>query len=150
VIDGTMPTVKIFSALPRVLAGVAVALAAGCATSVPGEAAPRSDPPSSQAAPSPGPGNSGSGCQVRVSSGGSISSSGAGGRTVTTNGRTSFSCADGPLIGIDAFDTSGVTFSADGRSATVAPGSSATVGAYRISVTRADAVTAEFQVEPNG
>ncbi len=150
-----MPAVKILPALPRLLVGVAAAglLASACATSVPGEATPRSGPSTSEAAPpssSRSPGSSASSCQVRVSSSGSISSSGAGGRTVTTNGRTSFSCGSGPLIAIESIDGSGVTFSADGASATVTSGSTVTVGAYLISVTRADADTAEFQVEPAG
>jgi hypothetical protein len=67
---------------------------------------------------------------------------------MTTNGRTSFSCGSGPLIGIEAMDASGVMFSADGGVVPVAPGATATVGAYRIAVTRADADSAQFQVEP--
>ena len=47
-------------------------------------------------------------------------------------------------------DASGVTFSADGAAVTVAPGAAETVGAYRISVSRADASSAEFQMEPAG
>jgi hypothetical protein len=52
------------------------------------------------------------------------------------------------LIAIESIAASGVTFSADGATVTVAPGASDTVGAYRISVSRADADGAEFQVEP--
>ena len=146
-----MPTVKILPALPRLLAGVAVAalLTSACATSVPGEPTPQPDRPSTQAAPSaPRPPGAAGSCRVTASSSGSISSSGAGGRTVTVNGRTSFSCGSGPLIAIEAIDSSGVTFSAEGAAVAVAPGSAATVGAYRISVTRAEAGTAEFEVEP--
>ncbi|GAA0923262.1 hypothetical protein [Pseudonocardia zijingensis] len=86
---------------------------------------------------------------MRVSSNGSIVSSGAGGRTITTNGRTSFSCGRGPLIAIESMDSSGVTFSADGGDpVTVAPGTEGTVGVYRIEVSRADRSGAEFQVQP--
>jgi hypothetical protein len=139
----------------RLLVGAAAValLTAGCSSSVSGEASPASDDrPTAQAAPSPSrsPGRSGGGtCQIKVSSNGSIVSSGAGGRTITTNGRTSFSCGrGGPLIAIESIDASGVTFSADGAPVTVAPGASETVGAYRISVSRADGGGAEFQVEP--
>jgi hypothetical protein len=150
VIGGTMPAVKIFPALPRLLAGVAAAalLTSACATTVPGEPAAGAAPPSASGVPAPDTGPSASGCQVRASSSGSISSSGAGGRTVTTNGRTSFSCGSGPLIAIESIDGSGVTFSADGARATVAPGSVAAVGPYRISVDSVDGGTAEFRVEP--
>ena len=153
-----MPTVKILPgkilpASSRLLACVAVAalLTSACATSVPGAPAPQPDRPSAQAAP-PGPRPPGSpaSCRVTASSTGSISSSGAGGRTVTVNGRTSFSCGSGALVAIDAIDASGVTFSADGAAVSVAAGSAATVGAYRISVTRVEAGTAEFEVEPAG
>jgi hypothetical protein len=157
-----MPAVKILpgqygtalhrTAPPRLLVGIAAValLTAGCASSVPGEASPEPGRPSAQSTPSPSgpPGRAGGTCQVRVSANGSISSSGAGGRTVTTNGRTSFSCGRGPLIAIESIAASGVTFSADGATVTVAPGASDTVGAYRISVSRADADGAEFQVEP--
>jgi hypothetical protein len=153
-----MPAVKIlraqsWTAPSRLLVGVAAValLTSGCASSVPGEAAPAPDRTSAEAAPSPSrqPSRSGRGtCQVRASSNGSISSSGAGGRTITTNGRTSFSCGRGPLITIESIAANGVTFSADGATVTVAPGASETVGAYRVSVSRADAGSAEFQVEP--
>jgi hypothetical protein len=147
-----MPAVKIFSALPRLLVGVALTalLTSACSTSVPGGATPQSEAPSTQAAPPTGSRSSGSpgSCQVTASSSGSISSSGAGGRTVTTNGRTSFSCGSGPLIAIEAIDASGVTFSADGAVVPVAPGAAATVGAYRITVASADGDSARFQVEP--
>jgi hypothetical protein len=151
VIGGTMPAVKIFPALPRLLAGVAAAalLTSACSTTVPGEATSGAAPSSAQAAPgTPRSGPSPSGCAVRASSSGSISSSGAGGRTVTTNGRTSFSCGSGPLIAIESIDGSGVTFSADGATATVPPGSAAAVGPYRITVGSVDGGAAEFQVEP--
>ncbi|WP_170231205.1 hypothetical protein [Pseudonocardia kunmingensis] len=143
---------KIFPALPRLLAGVAAAalLTSACSTTVPGEPTPGAASPSAQAAPAPDSGPSASGCEVRASSSGSISSSGAGGRTVTTNGRTSFSCGSGPLIAIEAIDGSGVTFSADGATATVAPGSAAAVGPYRITVGSVDGGAAEFEVEPAG
>ncbi|MHA6625818.1 hypothetical protein ACU61A_10340 [Pseudonocardia sichuanensis] len=143
---------KIFPALPRLLAGVAAAalLTSACSTTVPGEPTPGAASPSGQAAPAPDSGPSASGCEVRASSSGSISSSGAGGRTVTTNGRTSFSCGSGPLIAIEAIDGSGVTFSADGATATVAPGSAAAVGPYRITVGSVDGGAAEFEVEPAG
>jgi hypothetical protein len=150
-----MPAVKISRAQWRpALVGIAAValLTSGCASSVSGQASPEpDDPPSAQAAPSPSrsPGRSNGTCQVRASANGSISSSGAGGRTITRNGRTSFSCGRGPLIAIESMAADGVTFSAeDGATVTVAPGASETVGAYRVSVSRADAGSAEFQVEP--
>jgi hypothetical protein len=147
-----MPAVKIFSVRSRLLVGAALAalLISACATSVPGTATPLAESSSVREAPSTrsAPSRSSGGCQVTASSSGSISSSGAGGRTSTVNGRTSFSCGRGPLIAIEAIDSSGVTFSADGTVVPVAPGASATVGAYRIEVVRADADSAQFQVEP--
>lgn len=158
--SGTMRAVKISrawsrTALPRLLVGVAaVALVtSGCASSVSGEASPEPARPSAEAAPpspSRSPGRSNGTCQVKVSSNGSISSSGAGGRTITTNGRTSFSCGRGPLIAIESIADNGVTFSADGEVVTVAPGASAPVGAYLVSVSSSDGGSAEFQVEPAG
>jgi hypothetical protein len=155
-----MPAVKILytqsrSPVARLLVGVAAAalLAVGCSSSVPGEASPASDDrPSVNAAPSPSrsSGRPAAGtCQIEVSSNGSIVSRGAGGRTITTNGRTSFSCGrQGPLIAIESIEASGVTFSADGAEVTVAPGATETVGQYRISVSSSDSSGAEFQVEP--
>jgi hypothetical protein len=159
--NGTMPAVKILctqsrSAAVRLLVGVASAalLTAGCSSSVTGEAAPAPDDrPSASASPSPSrsSGRPAAGtCQIKVSTNGSIVSRGAGGRTITSNGRTSFSCGrGGPLIAIEKIDSSGVTFSADGGApVTVAPGSAATVGEYQIEVSRADSSGAEFQVAP--
>ncbi|WP_345610188.1 hypothetical protein [Pseudonocardia adelaidensis] len=142
------------TAAVRLLVGVAtVALwTSGCSSSVPGEASPASDDrPGASASPSPSrsSGRPAAGtCQIKVSSNGSIVSRGAGGRTITTNGRTSFSCGRGPLIAIESIDSSGVTFSADGATVPVAPGGTETVGAYRITVSSADSGGAEFQVEP--
>jgi hypothetical protein len=158
--NGTMPAVKILctqsrSAAVRLLVGVASAalLTAGCSSSVTGEAAPAPDDrPSASASPSPSrsSGRPAAGtCQIKVSTNGSIVSRGAGGRTITSNGRTSFSCGrGGPLIAIEKIDSSGVTFSADGAPVLVAPGATETVGAYRVSVSTADNAGAEFQVEP--
>jgi hypothetical protein len=155
-----MPSVKILYTPSRTVAArllVAVAsvvlLTAGCSSSVPGEASPAADArPDATASPSPSrsSGRPAAGtCQIKVSTNGSIVSRGAGGRTITTNGRTSFSCGrQGPMIAIESIDASGVTFSADGAPVTVAPGATETVGAYRISVSTADASGAEFQVEP--
>jgi hypothetical protein len=152
-----MPGVKIStqsrSAVARLLVGVAsiVLLGAGCSANVTGEASPASGDRPGASAPSPSrPSDrpAAGTCQIKVSTNGSIVSRGAGGRTITTNGRTSFSCARGPLIAIESIDASGVTFSADGTPVTVAPGATETVGAYRISVSAADARGAEFQVEP--
>jgi hypothetical protein len=165
-----MPSVKILYTPTRTVAArllVAVAsvalLTAGCSSSVPGEASPAADArPDASASPSPSrsSGRPAAGtCQIKVSTNGSIVSRGrdldlarprgAGGRTITTNGRTSFSCGrQGPMIAIESIDASGVTFSADGAPVTVAPGATETVGAYRISVSTADASGAEFQVEP--
>jgi hypothetical protein len=154
-ITGTMPIVR-FRHL-RLPLGFASALAAlvtaACATSVPGAPSP-AEPTAAQAAPSasatrPADPPEG-GCRVTASSTGSISSSGAGGRTMTINGETSFSCGSGPLIGIGAIDDSGVTFSVDGAPVSVAPGAEGAVGAYRIRVSRADGGSAEFDVTPGG
>jgi hypothetical protein len=153
-----MPGVKILrtqsrTAAARILVGVAsvALLTAGCSSSVSGEASPASDDRAgaSSSPPSRSSGRPAAGtCQIKVSPNGSIVSRGAGGRTITTNGRTSFSCGRGPLIAIESIDASGVTFSADGATVPVAPGATETVGAYRISVSAADAGGAEFQVEP--
>jgi hypothetical protein len=154
-----MPAVKILrtqsrTAAARILVGVAsvALLTAGCSSSVSGEASPASDDRPGASASSPPSRSSGrpaaGTCQIKVSPNGSIVSRGAGGRTITTNGRTSFSCGRGPLIAIESIDSSGVTFSADGATVPVAPGATETVGAYRISVSAADAGGAEFQVEP--
>jgi hypothetical protein len=154
-----MPAVKILrtqsrTVAVRLLVGVAsVALwTSGCSSSVPGEASPASDDQPGSSAPSSPSRSSGrpaaGTCQIKVSSNGSIVSRGAGGRTITTNGRTSFSCGRGPLIAIDSMDSSGVTFSADGTSVPVPPGGTETVGAYRITVSTAGSGGAEFQVEP--
>lgn len=153
-----MPGVKISTqsrtAVARLLVAAAsvALLTAGCSSSVTGEASPASgDGSSASTAPSPSRSSdrpAAGTCEIRVSTNGSIVSRGAGGRTITTNGRTSFSCARGPLIAIDSIDSSGVTFSADGKPVTVAPGATETVAAYRISVSSADAAGAEFTVEP--
>jgi hypothetical protein len=153
-----MPGVKIStqsrSAVARLLVGVAsvVLLGAGCSANVTGEASPAAGDRPGASAPSPSreSGRPAAGtCQIKVSTNGSIVSRGAGGRTITTNGRTSFSCGrQGPLIAIESIDSSGVTFSADGPPVTVAPGATETVGTYRISVSTADAGGAEFEVEP--
>jgi hypothetical protein len=140
--------------LPLGFAGAFAALVtAACATSVPGAPSP-AEPSTGQAAPSasatrPARPPEG-GCRVIAGSTGSISSSGAGGRTMTINGETSFSCGSGPLIGLSAIDESGVTFSVDGAPVTVAPGAEGVVGAYRIRVSRADSGSAEFDVAPAG
>jgi hypothetical protein len=154
--NGTMPAVKLPRSLFRLLAGVALAalLTSACSTSVSGEPTAESDQLSTRAAPhgsegSRSSGSSGQGCRVRVSSTGSISSSGAGGRTVTINGRSAFSCGRGPLVGIEGFDDSGVTFSVEnGPNATVTAGSTVTVSEYQISVTSVGSNGAEFEVEP--
>lgn len=154
-----MPAVEILrtksrTAAARWLVGAAaVALVtAGCSSSVSGEASPASDDQPSvgaSASPSRSSDRPAAGtCQIKVSSNGSIVSRGAGGRTITTNGRTSFTCGRGPLIAIESIAAAGVTFSADGASVLVAPGATETVGAYRISVSTADGGSAEFQVEP--
>jgi hypothetical protein len=68
---------------------------------------------------------------------------------VTINGRTAFSCGSGPLVGIEGFDDSGVSFSVEnGSNATVTAGSTVTVGEYLISVTSVGSDGAEFEVEP--
>jgi hypothetical protein len=86
---------------------------------------------------------------MTISSSGSVSSSGAGGRVVTVNGDTSFSCGrGGPLIAISSIEASGVTFAVDNAPVTVAAGTEATVGPYRIQVIRVDGESAQFDVTP--
>jgi hypothetical protein len=152
-IDGTMPGVKIRD-LPRLLAAAVFAalLSAGCSAAVPGDAAP--PPRAVTQAPPPGPATPGApeppgGCQVTATSTGSISSSGRGGRTSTINGRTSFSCGDGPMLAITAIDAAGVTFAGeDGATVTIAPGTVGVAGGYSIDVARVAGGAAEFQVLP--
>jgi ABC-type amino acid transport substrate-binding protein len=154
-IDGTMRGVEI-RALPRLLAAAAFAalLTAGCSGSVPGEPTPQPPPPVTAPAPSgparptaePSPAAAAS-CQVTATSTGSISASGSGGSTSTINGRTSFSCGNGPRLGIETVADAGVTFAApDGTTTTVAPGTAGRVGGYTIDVARVAGGTAEFQV----
>ncbi|GAA1228597.1 hypothetical protein GCM10009608_75710 [Pseudonocardia alaniniphila] len=64
------------------------------------------------------------------------------------NGHTTFSCGSSPVIAVEAVEDAGVTFTADGATVTIAPGSSATVGTAVIEVMRAGDGTAEFQVTP--
>lgn len=129
-------------------------LVAGCSTDIAGEPAPRASRPSAQVAPTaPGPRPQrppSGGCRVTATSDGSISSSGSGGRTETTNGRTAFSCGSGPLIVIESIEDDRVTFSSDGASVSLAPGGEGVVGAYRITVTDIDGGAARFQVTPAG
>jgi hypothetical protein len=144
--------------LPRLLAAAALAamLSAGCSATVPGEPAPQQ--PSAQRAPGApplgpptpqAPQPSAGGCQVTATSTGSISSSGAGGRTATINGQTSFACGGGPMLTIAAIEDAGVTFAAGGAAVTIAPGSTGQAGGYVIGVSRVAGGTAEFQVQPS-
>jgi hypothetical protein len=133
-----------------------VLVVAGCTTSVSGEPTPRPGAPSGQASPSPpraspsATSRPASGfCRVRVTSGGSsINSSGTSARSTTVNGHTTFSCGSSPVIAIAAVEDAGVTFTADGATVTIAPGSDGTVGTAVIEVVRAGRGTAEFQVTP--
>jgi hypothetical protein len=153
-IDGTMPRVKIRDLSRLLVAAVfAALLITGCSADVPGEPAPSpgappTTPPRTQpSAPTPAPLPAG-GCAVTATSTGSISSSGAGGRTSTINGRTSFSCGDGPLIAIAAIDDTDVMFDAGAATVTISPGTTGQVAGYLIAVTRVADGTAEFQVVP--
>lgn len=152
----------------RVLGPATVAaalLVGGCSVGVPGRpvagdgavlppvaptsaapVAPPPPPPTSADRPEP----SGRGCRIALSGSGSISMSGVGGRAVTRNGATSFSCGDGPMVAIASIAASGVTFSVDGAEVAVAPGASAAVGSYRITVSEVDDGGAEFEVVPGG
>ena len=138
--------------LLAVAAAASALLAAGCSADVAGEPAPQSGAavtPAPTTATRPQRPPSG-GCTVTATAGGSISSSGAGGRTQTTNGRISFSCGSGrALIVIESIEASGVTFSSDGATVAVATGAEGTVGPYRITVTGVDGDTARFQVAPS-
>jgi hypothetical protein len=150
--DGTMPRVKIRDlARLLVVAAFTAVLITGCSADVPGEPAPspeappatqpRTQPPAPTSAPRPA-----GGCTVTATSTGSISSSGASSRASTINGRTSYSCGDGPLVAIAAIDGSGVTFNAGGATVTIPPGTTGQVAGYLIAVTRVADGTAEFQV----
>ena len=77
--------------------------------------------------------------------------SGGGGRAVTTNGVTSFSCRNGPLITIKDISQSGVTLSAaDGGADTlVAEGATGNVGTYQVSVASIDGDKTVLQVVPS-
>jgi hypothetical protein len=158
-IDGTMRGVEI-RALPRLLAAAAFAafaamLTAGCSGGVADEPTPQPPPPVTKPAPAPSARNTAelspavvvARCQVTATSTGSISASGSGGGTSTINGRTSFSCGSGPMLGIETVADAGVTFAApDGTTTTVAPGTTVRVGGYTIDVARVAGGTAEFQV----
>jgi hypothetical protein len=147
--------------LPRLLTAAVLAalLTAGCSATVPGEPTPQQPtvqrppgapplgPPTPQPPQPPQP--SAGGCQVTATSTGSISSSGAGGRTATINGQTSFSCGGGPMLTIAEIEDAGVTFVADGAAVTIAPGSTGQAGGYVIGVSRVAGGTAEFQVQPS-
>lgn len=71
--------------------------------------------------------------------------SGAGGRAVTADGATSFSCADGPLVAV-AVTADRVMFTTGVGDVAVAAGTTAVVGPYEISVLAADGTTAWFDV----
>jgi hypothetical protein len=160
--DGTMRRVKMLRARSRVFGSALVAVTlpvlvvAGCTTSISGEPTPRPGAASVQGSPSPPPASPSAAprpasgfCRVRVSSGGSsINSSGTSARSTTVNGHTTFSCGSSPDIAIAAVEDAGVTFTADGATVTIAPGSNATVGTAVIEVMRAGGGTAEFQVTP--
>lgn len=148
-----MPRVKIRTAPRLLVAALLAALVAGCSATVPGQAAPQ--PSSAREAPSrplapatPGAPQQAGACQVTATSTGSINSSGAGGRTATVNGQTSFSCGAGPMLTIAAIEDAGVTFAADGATVTIAPGSMGRAGGYAIAVARVAGGTAEFEVQP--
>lgn len=74
--------------------------------------------------------------------------SGGGGRAVTTNGVTSFSCRNGPLITIKGIAASGVTLAADGPETVIAEGSTATVGTYQVTVASIEGQKTVLQVVP--
>lgn len=145
---------KILAARPRLAAAAVLAasalLAAGCTSSItgspamsPGVTADRL-PSTSQAVPQP----AAPGCKVTVGRG-VVSMSGSGGRASTSNGVTSFSCRNGPLIAVGPIADAGISLSVDGAAAmTIAPGASGAVGPYQISVISISAGTAMFQVTP--
>ncbi len=142
---------------PLLLAGL-VALAAatalaGCSTTVGGSAAPGSSTgrpaPDTSAAGSPGTPDGG--CRVVIGGRGNIRISGASNRAVTRNGATSFSCAGGPLLAVDAVAEGAVIFSADGGAPVSIPaGETAAVADYEITVATAQGDEAEFVVAPPG
>jgi hypothetical protein len=74
--------------------------------------------------------------------------SGGGGRAVTTNGVTSFSCRNGPLITIKGITSSGVTLSADGPESVITEGQTAAVGTYQVTVASIDGGKTVLQVVP--
>lgn len=149
-------------------------LAGGCSVSVPGTptagpdasvertpppaptpvaptpAAPAPAPPEpSSTAPAP-PRGASDGCRIAVSGTGSISMSGSGGRAVTRNGATSFSCRNGPLVAITSTGAAAATFSLDGSDVEVAEGATGVVGPYQITVVAVDGGAVRFEVVPGG
>jgi hypothetical protein len=60
--------------------------------------------------------------------------------------KMSFSCGAGPFISLNRITHNAVIFTAAGGPVTIADGSSATVGAYQITVISVDAGTAVFKV----
>jgi hypothetical protein len=149
------------SAVGAILAGALLlvpgSLLAGCSSSVPGTASPQNtgagtslqpttDPPPQTVGPTqPVTG----GCKVTIGRG-NVTISGGGGRAVTSNGSTSFSCRTGPLIAVGQITDNAVSFTVDGKNATVTVSSTVGVGGYNINVVSIVNGVATLQVVPTG
>lgn len=162
--DGSIKGVSLSTALLRpgkvaVLAGAVLVsglVVAGCSSAVPGVAAPQSGsssesstpvPPATSAPPSVTQNPPQGGCKVTVGRG-TIVISGGGGRAITSNGNTQFSCRTGPLIAVGAIGDNSVAFSATGSNATITVNSTVSVGPYLITVVSIQNGTATLQVVP--
>ncbi|MGH8917018.1 MAG: hypothetical protein ACRD0H_01520, partial [Actinomycetes bacterium] len=134
-------------------------VATGCSSPVAGVPAPQSGsssptssssvpPSSSSSAPNVTQGTPQGGCQVRVGPG-NVVISGGGGRAITTNGKTSFSCRTGPLVSVGTISDNSIQLSADGTNATITVSSTVSVGPYLVTVVSIQNGTATLQVVPS-
>ncbi|MFC4945341.1 hypothetical protein [Pseudonocardia sp. GCM10023141] len=124
------------------VAGVPTA-STGTITSDPGVPPVTSSPPSTgSSVPASG------GCKVTLGRG-NVTISGGGGRAVTSNGATSFSCRSGPLIAVGQIAENSVSFTVNGVNATITVNSTVSTGPYTISVISIVNGTATLQVVPN-
>lgn len=147
------------SAAGAVLAGTLLlipgSLVAGCSGTVAGTPSAQSSGTATTSVPStdPTPQTIGpsqpvsGGCKVTIGRG-NVTISGGGGRAVTSNGSTSFSCRTGPLIAVGQITDKSVSFAVDGQNATVTINSTVGVGSYNITVVSIVDGVATLQVVP--
>ncbi|MEJ3658818.1 hypothetical protein WEH80_38270 [Actinomycetes bacterium KLBMP 9759] len=133
------------TAVAAVGLAVAALLVAGCTSSVSGTPETTGGTPSTSATPRTSSVAAGKQCTVSVGRG-VISMSGNGGRASTKNGRSSFSCGNGPLVAVGPIDANGVTLTVDATPVPIAVGSSATVGPYEVSLQSIDNGVAKLTV----